>query len=47
MQKADILTFKDSDGAHTYERVDRPRGLKFHTDWIHGERIADAGKDEV
>jgi 6-phosphogluconate dehydrogenase len=26
---------RDYFGAHTYERIDRPRGEKFHTDWIH------------
>jgi 6-phosphogluconate dehydrogenase len=25
---------RDYFGAHTYERVDRPRGEFFHTDWI-------------
>ena len=25
---------RDYFGAHTYERPDRPRGAKFHTDWI-------------
>ena len=24
---------RDYFGAHTYERVDRPRGQFFHTDW--------------
>ncbi|HSO24810.1 MAG TPA: hypothetical protein VLT81_18035 [Chondromyces sp.] len=24
---------RDYFGAHTYERVDRPRGEFFHTDW--------------
>ena len=24
---------RDYFGAHTYERVDRPRGERFHTDW--------------
>jgi 6-phosphogluconate dehydrogenase len=27
---------RDYFGAHTYERVDRPRGEFFHTDWIGG-----------
>jgi 6-phosphogluconate dehydrogenase len=28
---------RDYFGAHTYERVDRPRGEFFHTDWTgHG-----------
>lgn len=26
---------RDYFGAHTYERVDKPRGEFFHTDWIH------------
>jgi 6-phosphogluconate dehydrogenase len=42
-----IQAQRDYFGAHTYERVDAPRGRKFHTDWIHGERVADAAKDEV
>ena len=25
---------RDYSGAHTYERIDRPRGQMFHTDWI-------------
>jgi len=32
---------RDYFGAHTYERVDRPRGEFFHTDWTgHGGKIA-------
>jgi len=32
---------RDFFGAHTYERVDRPRGEFFHTDWTgHGGRAA-------
>ncbi len=32
---------RDYFGAHTYERVDRPRGEFFHTNWTgHGGRIA-------
>ncbi len=27
---------RDYFGAHTYERVDRPRGERFHTDWTDG-----------
>lgn len=42
-----IQAQRDYFGAHTYERVDTPRGRKFHTDWIGGERVADALKDEV
>ena len=29
-----IQAQRDYFGAHTYERVDRPRGEFFHTDWI-------------
>ena len=29
-----IQAQRDYFGAHTYERVDRPRGAYFHTDWI-------------
>jgi 6-phosphogluconate dehydrogenase len=25
---------RDYFGAHTYERVDKPRGQKFHTEWL-------------
>ena len=28
---------RDFFGAHTYERVDAPRGKKFHIDWSHPE----------
>ncbi len=28
-----IQAQRDYFGAHTYERIDRPRGLFFHTDW--------------
>jgi 6-phosphogluconate dehydrogenase len=32
---------RDFFGAHTYERVDRPRGQFFHTDWTgHGGTTA-------
>jgi len=32
---------RDYFGAHTYERVDRPRGQFFHTNWTgHGGRVA-------
>jgi 6-phosphogluconate dehydrogenase len=32
---------RDFFGAHTYERVDRPRGEFFHTNWTgHGGRVA-------
>ncbi len=30
---------RDYFGAHTYERTDRPRGEKFHTDWIRARKI--------
>jgi 6-phosphogluconate dehydrogenase len=30
---------RDYFGAHTYERVDKPRGEKFHTDWIRERRL--------
>ncbi|HCP12550.1 MAG TPA: phosphogluconate dehydrogenase (NADP(+)-dependent, decarboxylating), partial [Planctomycetaceae bacterium] len=31
---------RDYFGAHTYERVDKPRGEKFHTDWIRERRLS-------
>jgi 6-phosphogluconate dehydrogenase len=32
---------RDYFGAHTYERVDRPRGEFFHTDWTgHGGKVS-------
>ena len=30
---------RDYFGAHTYERTDRPRGKKFHTDWIRERKL--------
>jgi len=30
---------RDYFGAHTYERIDQPRGKMFHTDWIHERKI--------
>ena len=30
---------RDYFGAHTYERTDRPRGEKFHTDWIRERKL--------
>ena len=30
---------RDYFGAHTYERTDKPRGEKFHTDWIRERTI--------
>ena len=29
---------RDYFGAHSYERVDRPRGQRFHVDWPDPER---------
>jgi 6-phosphogluconate dehydrogenase len=31
-----IQAQRDYFGAHTYERIDRPRGESFHTEWIDG-----------
>jgi 6-phosphogluconate dehydrogenase len=31
-----IQAQRDYFGAHTYERIDRPRGERFHTDWTKG-----------
>jgi 6-phosphogluconate dehydrogenase len=32
---------RDYFGAHTYERIDKPRGEYFHTDWTgHGGKVA-------
>jgi 6-phosphogluconate dehydrogenase len=28
-----LMAQRDYFGSHTYERIDRPRGLSFHTDW--------------
>ena len=34
---------RDFFGAHTYERVDKPRGEFFHTNWTgHGGKVASA-----
>ncbi len=30
---------RDYFGAHTYERTDKPRGEKFHTDWIRERKL--------
>jgi len=30
---------RDYFGAHTYERIDKPRGEKFHTDWIRERKL--------
>lgn len=29
---------RDYFGAHTYERIDEPRGTSFHLDWLHPDR---------
>jgi 6-phosphogluconate dehydrogenase len=35
-----IQAQRDYFGAHTYERVDRPRGEFFHTNWTgHGGKV--------
>ncbi|MFN2352871.1 MAG: NADP-dependent phosphogluconate dehydrogenase, partial [Kiritimatiellia bacterium] len=32
---------RDYFGAHTYERIDKPRGEFFHTDWTgHGGKVS-------
>ena len=37
---------RDYFGAHTYERVDRPRGERFHTDWTgHGGAVRSGAYD--
>ena len=37
---------RDYFGAHTYERIDRPRGQFFHTDWTgHGGITASSTYD--
>ena len=35
---------RDYFGAHTYERIDRPRGERFHTDWaqLNGSAVSGA-----
>jgi 6-phosphogluconate dehydrogenase len=38
---------RDYFGAHTYERVDRPRGEAFHTDWIGSGGAVTAGTYKV
>jgi 6-phosphogluconate dehydrogenase len=38
-----IQAQRDYFGAHTYERVDKPRGEFFHTDWIGSGAAATAG----
>ena len=34
-----IQAQRDYFGAHTYERIDKPRGEFFHTDWTDGEQV--------
>jgi 6-phosphogluconate dehydrogenase len=34
---------RDYFGAHTYERTDRPRGQRFHTDWIGSGGVVRSG----
>lgn len=34
---------RDYFGAHTYERIDKPRGEYFHTDWINSGAFAQSG----
>jgi 6-phosphogluconate dehydrogenase len=34
---------RDYFGAHTYERVDQPRGVFFHTDWKGGGGTVTSG----
>ncbi|MEL7047265.1 MAG: NADP-dependent phosphogluconate dehydrogenase, partial [Pseudomonadota bacterium] len=38
---------RDYFGAHTYERVDRPRGEFFHTDWTGAGGKVSSGSYEV
>jgi 6-phosphogluconate dehydrogenase len=38
---------RDYFGAHTYERVDKPRGEFFHTDWIGSGAAATSGSYEA
>jgi 6-phosphogluconate dehydrogenase len=39
-----IQAQRDYFGAHTYERIDRPRGERFHTDWsAGGETVRSSG----
>jgi 6-phosphogluconate dehydrogenase len=38
-----IQALRDFFGAHTYERVDRPRGESFHTDWAASDGVSKAG----
>lgn len=38
-----IQALRDYFGAHTYERVDKPRGQFFHTEWVKSETDVTAG----
>ena len=41
-----IQALRDYFGAHTYERIDRPRGERFHTDWTgQGGDVASGSYD--
>lgn len=42
-----IQAQRDYFGAHSYERVDRPRGEFFHTDWSSGGADVSSGQYEV
>jgi 6-phosphogluconate dehydrogenase len=42
-----IMAIRDYFGAHNYERVDKPRGEYFHTDWIGTGNKARAGSYTV
>lgn len=42
-----IQAQRDYFGAHTYERVDKPRGEFFHTDWIGSGAAATSGSYEA
>jgi len=42
-----IQAQRDYFGAHTYERIDRPRGEAFHTDWIGSGGAVTAGTYDV
>jgi len=41
-----LQAMRDYFGAHTYERIDRPRGETFHTDWTgHGGKVSSTTYD--
>ena len=41
-----IQAQRDYFGAHTYERLDRPRGERFHTNWTgRGGEVASGSYD--